>query len=162
MNYPKILNYKDEKLEKKVSFLEGENGSFGLFYERFGHHMVHQYLGDKDSLVIFAANQNDFSNSKFKDYPLGTIGFQVYLNQALESSAKGSIKYLETRFGKRNYSGGKQGEYEFKSGILLIKPFWKWHQSEGKCKDVCGLLRLHPEFKLEDYKILEGINEVVI
>lgn len=163
MGLPRIFEYKNEKLEKKVSFKEGEHGSFGVFQEKFGmFNRLYSELTDVDTLIIFAPNQKEFSYSRSLN-KIPNHGFHDYLKKVVESAARGNLNYIEQERGARNYSGGKEGEYRFKGHILLMEPYWKWNQSEEESKQIGKLLlSLYPELSLKNFKVLKGLHEVVI
>jgi len=155
MELPRIFKYENETLEDKFSFTEFEKGSFGIFYEDWGHHNICPY--DKNNLIIFAPNQKDFNNSQYKFGDFENDYFLSFLGAKVDSVR---IDKEKLNWGKRFYRGGKDGEYKFEKGILLINPFWKSNAVGGDSKSVGEILKSVNLIK--DYKILEGLHEVVI
>jgi hypothetical protein len=152
MEFPRIFRYKNEKLEKIISLNEGEKGSFGFFEEDWDGYSGNFY--DKNNVIIFAPNQKYFENKAYEGH-VGTHRFQRYLKDNLKSLRE-DIAKLDERF--RNYRGGKEGEYEFKNNCLAIRSNWQTDSSNADSEAIGKLLKSHPEFKLENYKILEGLH----
>lgn len=152
MEFPRIFRYKNEKLEKIISLNEGEKGSFGFFEEDWDGYSGSFY--NKNNVIIFAPNQKYFENKAYKGH-VGTHRFQEYLRNNL-ISVRNNTEKLDKRF--RNYRGGKEGEYEFKNNYLIINPLWQTDTSKTDSQAIANLLKNHPEFKLENYKIIEGLH----
>lgn len=144
-----FLHYDRKSLETKTSFREGEKGSFGNFTQgksSFGHR------NQPEEYIVFAQNQEDF------DAPEEFITKTNVKNHRFHEFLFDELK-LDPSSG--HMKGGKDGEYEVKNNVLLIKPFYKGgFERDGS--HLGKLVKDRGEFEIKEYKTLESLHCAVI
>ncbi|MCR4327680.1 MAG: hypothetical protein NUV46_03815 [Nanoarchaeota archaeon] len=153
MEIPRILKYEGEVLSQKDAFSKIEMGIIGLFHENWEspHEGCLVKLRNKNNVIVFAPNQEDFDYSLDKTTSFKNHRFLNCLRWQL-GSLRENKDVLNPK--KRFYSGGKVAEYYFIKNFLVVSPYYHSSGREDS-KLIAKLIASEKKFQVESFKVIE-------